>query len=380
MTDALDRAIGRLIWVGIRGSSPGEKILETELAICEQAHVGGIILFDVDVPQRDANRSKGLVEAIARLNAPRNILTPESTRELVAYLRERLGHQLIVSIDQEGGFVSRLNPARGFPSIPSPQAYAQLDLTTRASIAATLAQTLADAGIDLNLSPCVDVAINPDGPGHTALGRSFGADPAVVTQMAAEQIRALHAAGVAATIKHFPGHGSARGDTHEGLVDITEVWQEAEELAPYIALIDSDDPPDMVMISHLVHRELDPALPASVSPAIINGLLRERLGWHGPVMTDSLDMRAIADRFGPGEASVLALLAGADIALEANNLTQPKPCPALEIHANLREAVRSGRVAEERIHESIERLGALRIHKYAASKRNQAADQESRLG
>ena len=360
--DDLPSLIGRLIWVGVRGSYPGDPLLEAELQRCEDAAVGGIILFDVDVPHRDAHKALGKTEEQARFLSPRNIIGEQQVRTLVSYLRSRLGQKLIVCIDQEGGRVSRLNPARGFPLIPSPEAYARLDLTTRAQVALTLAHTLASAGVDLNLSPCVDVAINPDGPGHTALGRSFNAQHAVVSSMAAEQIRALHAAGIGACIKHFPGHGSAKGDTHEGLVDITQTWVESDELAPYATLINSNDPPEAVMISHLVHKGLDPEMPASVSRNIITGVLRERLGWSGLVITDSLDMRAVADRFSPGDASVLALQAGADVALEANNLAQPKPCPAPEIHAAITQAVRNGRLTIDRLQQSVARLDQL-LHK-----------------
>jgi beta-N-acetylhexosaminidase len=363
-THDLHALIGRLIWVGVRGSHEGDPVLEAELKRCEDAAVGGIILFDVDVPHRDAHKALGNTEEQARFLSPRNIIGEQQVRTLVSYLRSRLGKKLIVCIDQEGGRVSRLNPARGFPLIPSPDAYARLDLTSRAQVAMILASTIASAGIDLNLSPCVDVAINPDGPGHTALGRSFNAQHAVVSSMAAEQIRALHAAGIGACIKHFPGHGSARGDTHEGLVDITQTWIESDELAPYAALINSSDPPEAVMISHLVHKGLDPHMPASVSRNIITGLLRERLGWSGLVITDSLDMRAVADRFSPGDSSVLALQAGADVALEANNLAQPKPCPAPEIHAAITQAVKNGRLSIDRLQESVARLDRLllRLH------------------
>ncbi|MEQ8769720.1 MAG: glycoside hydrolase family 3 N-terminal domain-containing protein [Phycisphaerales bacterium] len=350
---ALDRAIGRLIWVGVRGTTPGDAVLEAEIDRCAAAHVGGVILFDVDVPKRDRLRAEGLSEPDARLGAPRNILSPDQTRGLVEHLRARLGDDLIVSVDQEGGHVSRLNARRGFAESPSPGAFARLDDAARRRAAATLAQTVASAGCDLNLAPCVDVAVNPDGPGHTALGRSFGRDPERVAALAREQIEAMRRAGVHACLKHFPGHGSARGDTHLGLVDITDTWIRDDELRPYQEL---KDLADAVMISHLVHRGLDPERPCSVSPRVIDGLLRAELGYDGVVVTDSLDMRAVSERFAPGEAGVLALQAGADVVLEANNLAKPAPCPAPEIHAAIRAAVEDGRLDERRVHQSAERI------------------------
>jgi beta-N-acetylhexosaminidase len=359
---SLDPLIGRLIWVGVRGGGPGDPTLEAELDRCARAHAGGVILFDVDVPERDRLRGEGLAEAEARAGAPRNILAPEQARGLVRSLRARLGSGLIVSVDQEGGLVSRLGPARGFPASPSPRDYAAMPDDRRLDAARTLAGSVASVGIDLNLAPCVDVAVNPDGPGHTALGRSFGRDPARVAALAGEQIDAMHAAGVSCCLKHFPGHGSARGDTHLGLVDITETFDEAAELAPYRTLLGPARPcagaPDAVMISHLVHRGYDADRPASLSAAVVTGLLRGRLGFDGLVLTDSLDMRAVADRFGAGEAAVLALEAGADVALEANNLSERIPCPAPEIHRAIRSAVDDGRLSVDRLEASAARLDA----------------------
>lgn len=354
--DELHRAIGRMIWVGIRGAVPGDAVLESELALCESASVGGVILFDVDVPGRDAGRASGLDEAAARLASPRNVLDPGQTARLVGYLRERLGPGLIVSVDQEGGVVSRLSPARGFPPVPSARDYAALDVAGRASACGRMVSGLLSAGVDLNLSPCVDVAVNPDGPGHTGLGRSFGRDPARVASMAREQIDAMHAGGIACCLKHFPGHGSAEGDTHHGLVDVTRTWVWEDELAPYRELLGVAD---TVMVAHVLHRGLDAARPASLSGAVIGGLLRGELGYDGVVLTDSLDMRAVSDRYGAGEASLLAVLGGVDAVLEGNNLSAVAPCPAPRIHARLREAVRRGELTEDRIMRSVSRLERL---------------------
>lgn len=353
---SLDRLIGRVIWVGVRGAEPGDGVLDAELDRCAEAHAGGVILFDVDVPERDRLRSQGLEEESARANAPRNIHSPEQCRALVQHIKDRLGEHVIVSVDQEGGFVSRLAPRRGFAEVPAPRDYARLDEAERARAARSLADTLAQAGVDLNLSPCVDVAVNPEGPGHTALGRSFGRDPQRVTQCAREQIEAMHREGVAACLKHFPGHGSARGDTHFGLVDITDTWERDDELRPYRELFTPRQGPVALMISHLVHRGLDPELPCSLSPAVIEALAREQLGFDGIVLTDSLDMRSIADRFDAGRATVLALAAGADAALEANNLTEVVPCPAPRMHHAIKQAIESGELDFAQLERSAARL------------------------
>lgn len=368
----LDPLIGRLIWVGVRGDTPGDPTLEAELDLCLRAHAGGVILFDVDVPQRNILKDQGFDEAQARLNAPRNVRSPEQLRQLTEHIRQRLGPRTVISTDQEGGFVCRLNPARGFPAAPSPADYAALDDNARADAAHNIAQPLARAGVDLNLAPCVDVAINPDGPGHTALGRSFGDDPQRVAGHAKEQIDALHRHGVNATLKHFPGHGSATGDSHFGLVDITDTFQEHAELLPYRQLTEHAD---AVMVSHLVHRRYDESLPCSLSPAVINGLLRQQLGHRKLVLTDALDMHAVADRFGPENAAALALAAGADVALEANNLTVTRPCPAPRILDAVRKAVRERRITHEHIEHANQRLDNFWIA-LDARRNNAAAQQE----
>lgn len=375
---SLEESVGRMIWVGVRGAVPGEPVLEAEIERCLRAHVGGLILFDVDVPERDRHRAMGLSEADARRRSPRNVLSPRAVRTLTDYLRRRLGPHLLIAVDQEGGAVSRLNPMRGFAAFPpAREAYWQRDLD-RARTNAQLAACVAEAGCDVNLAPCVDVAINPDGPGHVALGRSYGRDAGLVASFAAEVIAAHHHAGLAVCLKHFPGHGSARGDTHHGLVDITDTYHD-DEMEPYRRLLGPMPPfgvgtADLVMVGHMVHRGLDARWPCSLSPAVIQQLLRLRLGFDGCVMTDSLDMQAIAEAAGSGgigRAAVLAAVAGCDVILEGNNLKQTKPCPAPEIHAALVHAVRAGQLSPERIDESVRRLERLRaqiLHRRAATR------------
>ena len=355
--------LGRLIWVGVRGAEPGDPALEADLDACARVGVGGVILFDVDAPARDRLMAEGAAPEDARRLATRNVLSPDQLRRLTDHLRARLGGHLIVSVDQEGGAVARLGPSRGFPETPSARAYAAMDARDRARAAAGLASTLAGAGIDLNLAPCVDVELAPDGPAIGALGRSFGADPRRVAALAGEQMDALRAGGLASCLKHFPGHGSAAGDTHLADVDITLTFDADAELAPYRALLGPDRPcaaaPDAVLVGHMIHRGLDAALPCSLSPRVIGGLLRGELGFDGVVITDALDMRAVAGRFRPGEASVLAILAGADAALDANNLGPERPCPAPEMLDALRVARRDGRLHDERIGRSLARLESL---------------------
>lgn len=332
--------------VGVRGSRPEHDALRRDLDACEKVHCRAVILFDRDVP------TKG----------ERNVQSPAQLHDLIAHIRERLGQDAIVAIDQEGGPVQRLRAARGFVESPSAADYATLPPDARAQAARALAPQLASLGVDLNFAPCVDVALNASSSIISGKGRSFGSDPRLVTSLAREVIEAHHAARVAPCIKHFPGHGSAPADSHLDLPDITACWDERAELAPFGALapLHRDGAPLAVMTAHLLHRGVDAHAPASLSRAWTTGVLRERLGFRGVVITDSLDMRAVAERFPAGEAAARALLAGADLALDANNMPGPaRPCPAPEMAKAISLAVERGELPAERVEDSARRIDRL---------------------
>ena len=218
--------------------------------------------------------------------------------------------------------------------------------------------TMATAGIDLDLAPVVDVNVNPTNPAIGALGRSFSADPSIVAAMAEAEIRGLHEVGVRAAIKHFPGLGSASANTDLDHVDVTGTWTEAE-LEPFETLI-ALGLPDAVMTGHMVNDTLDPGVPASLSPATVDGLLRRRLGWTGVVITDDLGAAAIASRYEQSEAVALAIEAGNDLLLFANQ-TVYVPDLAEQLVDTIVELVASGRISEARIDESIDRIDVLAV-------------------
>jgi len=307
-----------------------------------EAGLGGIILFDQD-----------------RGTHVRNIGSPEQLAALIASLREASSGNLIVAIDQEGGRVSRLKPAQGFPPTRS---QADVGATDDPDVAfesgRSMGKTMAAAGIDLDLAPVVDVNINPANPAIGALGRSFSADPAVVAAMAEAEIHGLHEFGIRAAIKHFPGLGSASANTDHAKVDVTGAWSETE-LEPFETLI-SAGLPDAVMTGHMVNDTLDPGIPASLSVATVDGLLRRRLGWEGAVITDDLGAEAIALRYTRAEAVALALEAGNDLLLFANQ-TLYVPDLASELMETILGLVTSGRISEARIDRSVERVDVLAV-------------------
>jgi beta-N-acetylhexosaminidase len=326
----LRQKIGRLLVVGLRDQK-ASKSSPVGRAIAA-GDVGGVILFD------------------------RNIVSPAQVADLTGGLAALApdGAALLVATDQEGGRVLRLGPSHGFPDIPSQEAVGTHSVAFATAVYGAMGATLSDAGINLNLAPVVDVNVNPRNPAVGALDRSFSADPAVVTKMARAAIAAYHGHGVLATIKHFPGLGSASANTDFAVVDVTKTWSEAE-LGPYRDLVNTAD---CVMVGHIINRNLDPTYPASLSRATVDGLLRGQLGWPGPVITDDMQAVAIRTRHTREDAIASAFNAGVDLLLFA------APTSAARYYVDLVDSIEalvtSGKVDEARIEQSVARVAILR--------------------
>jgi beta-N-acetylhexosaminidase len=342
----LREKIGQLLNVGFRGRTPAEcALIARDL---RELNLGGVIFFDQDMVG-------GTIDSGPRL---RNIESPAQVKTLIAYLQAQARVPLLVSVDQEGGRVNRLKPSYGFPPSISHQELGRLDQTTETyRHAAATAQTLAALGFNFNLAPVVDLDANPHNPIIQGKGRSFSADPATVARHAAEFVRAHRAHGVLTCAKHFPGHGSAAGDTHLGLVDVTATWHE-RELLPFQALI-AAGLCDAIMTAHVFHAQLDPVHPATLSPAIITGLLREKLGFDGVITSDDMEMKAISHHYGLEKSVPAALAAGLDVLCFGNNLTYD-PDIARKAIAILERAVAQGQLTEARIDSSYRRVLALK--------------------
>jgi beta-N-acetylhexosaminidase len=343
----LREKIGQLLLVGFRGAVPGE--CAVILRDIREHRIGSVILFDQDM-------ASGTVDS----GGPRtrNIVSPDQVRTLLAHLQAQAAVPLLVSIDQEGGRVNRLKPVYGFPASISHEELGRLDQPAETyRHAAVIAQNLAALGFNLNLAPVVDLDAHPDNPIIKGKGRSFSADPEAVARHAAEFVKAHRAHGVLTCAKHFPGHGSATGDTHLGLVDVTATWHE-RELIPFQRLI-AAGLADVIMSAHVINRRLDPALPATLSPAVQTGLLRERLGFQGVLTSDDMEMRAISSHYGLEKSIPLAIEAGIDVLCFGNNLHYD-PAIAGKAADILVRTVESGRIAESRIDASYQRVLALK--------------------
>uniref|UniRef100_UPI004055F540 glycoside hydrolase family 3 N-terminal domain-containing protein n=1 Tax=Candidatus Electronema sp. TaxID=2698783 RepID=UPI004055F540 len=329
--------LAQLFLVGFDGCSLDDSHWLT--AALQQNPPGGVILFDRNVDGTTKNFSSS-----AELKA------------LTAQLRELAAAPLLIAVDQEGGKVRRLKERDGFPGFPTAEELGKCGPERCATSAAAMAELLAEHGINLNLAPVADLRLNPDSPIIARYGRSFSDDPACAAACCQAFIEAHRRHGVACCLKHFPGHGSAKGDTHLGFVDITEDWQEIE-LEPYRPLIRSGLA-DVVMSAHVVHRGLDPeGLPASLSPAV-TALLRQRLGFGGLLITDDLQMKAITAQYGYKEAVRRAVLAGADVLIVGNNLSRSPEALAEGVSA-VQEVLDQGLITAERIRTSLARITAL---------------------
>jgi beta-N-acetylhexosaminidase len=328
-----------MVMVGFRGLTIRA---HDPVTLALEGGLGGVILFDRD-----------------RVKPTRNITSPSQLKALTAAVRAASSGSVLIAIDQEGGRVSRLKPALGFPATRSEAAIgATGDPDEAFEAGRAMADTMGAAGVDFDLAPVVDLNVNPTNPAIGALDRSFSADPEVVGAMAAAEIRGLHAHGVRAAIKHFPGLGSATANTDFDDVDVTKTWTDAE-LDPYRALI-AAGLPDAVMSGHIVNDRLDPDVPASLSAATIDGLLRSGLGWDGVVVTDDLGAEAIAGRYQRDEAIALAIEAGSDLLLFANQTIYVADLASQVIDSIVAHVV-SGRIDASRLDLSIERLDRLTL-------------------
>ena len=338
---SLSEQIGQMLLVGFRGLTVDEH--HPIISAIRARHLGGVILFDYDRPSQ---------------TPVRNIESPEQVQRLTASLQAHAEIPLFIGIDQEGGRVNRLKERYGFPPTISAQSLGQQSVEITRQHAEQTAMQLSRLGINLNFAPVVDLNRNPDSPAIGKVERSFSADPDVVLAHARAWLDAHHAHGILSALKHFPGHGSAREDSHLGFVDVTTTWGQ-EELLPYQQLL-QEGFDDAIMTAHIFHSGLDAEYPATLSRGILTDILRKQFGFDGVMISDDMQMQAIAAHYDLETAIFLAISAGVDILTFGNNLSiydDNIPARAMEIIAKL---VDSGRISPERIHASYRRIMRLK--------------------
>ncbi|MFI3285235.1 MAG: glycoside hydrolase family 3 protein [Rikenellaceae bacterium] len=330
----------KLLIVGLDGQSlsPTNPIIED---ITEKG-VSGVILFGRNVATTQTTTK------------PR-----EQFAKFVADLKALREEPLLVSIDQEGGLVNRLKPVSGFKDMPSHKSvgeYENLDQVRKA--AALIASEVASVGINFNFAPCIDVDINPESPAIGHFGRSFSSDEERVAECATIYVEEHHNQGVLTSLKHFPGHGSALVDSHLGLTDISNTWQE-RELHPYISLMESNLC-DAVMVSHLYNKNFDADYPATLSYKTLQGVLREQLGWQGVVVSDDMQMKAITEHYGFDEAITLGLNAGVDLFIIGGNIKREDYDVVDRFISIIESGIASGAITMERLDQAVTRVEKLK--------------------
>ena len=282
----------------------------------------------------------------------RNVESPRAFAKLCGDLKRRAGPRpFITCIDQEGGRVMRLRD--GFTDVPSMRVLGKTrNETVARQIGQVLGREMRAVNGDLDFAPVLDVDTNPANP--VISDRSLGKDVNVVTRLGVAVARGIQDAGVAACGKHFAGHGDTSQDSHYVLPRVSHPIERLRtvEWPPFKAAIDAGVA--TIMTAHVVFDAIDPKYPATMSRAILHGVLREQLGFNGAILSDDIEMKAIANYFGLEEAVIQSANAGVDLFMVCHvEQTQEQ---ALEI---LIRAVEHGQVKPERIEEANRRIDAL---------------------
>lgn len=335
--DSLDIKIGQMLMVGFGGTKidPNDPLMGE----IEKGKVGGVILFEKNIDSVDSyHRYKNLT------------FTLQKHSEV----------PLFMAIDQEGGRVNRLKTKYGFPRSVTAEYLGKLDNEDSTKYyAQTTASTLAGLGFNTNFAPVLDLASNPNNPIIAKIGRSYSADPNMVAKHAAITIQEHTKMHVITVGKHFPGHGSSKADTHKGMADVTTTWEE-NELEPYKKLIDTGLLTG-VMSAHIVNKELDSSgLPGTLSEKILEGILRQRLGFDGVVFSDDMQMHAITKHYGIEKALTLGINAGLDVVIYSNNIAASKDRKFDYLHSLIKQLVLDGKIKQSRINQSYARIMKLK--------------------
>lgn len=339
---SVDEKIGQMMMPDFRhydGEEVTEMLPDIE-ELVDEYHLGGVILF------------------------AENVVETEQTSRLVDDYQEaaeKFG--MLVTIDQEGGIVTRLQTGTHMPGNMALGATRSPELAEQAGD--VIGAELSALGINTNLAPVVDVNNNPDNP---VIGvRSFGEDPELVAEMGVNYINGLQQNGVAATAKHFPGHGDTAVDSHLGLPEVPHDLERLKEVELYPFQQAMDQGIDAIMTAHVTFPQIDGSkaisqkdgteisIPATLSRTVLTDLMREDMGYDGVVMTDAMNMNAITDHFGPVDASIRAINAGADIIL--------MPVGLEDVFSGVREALDDGDIDQQEIDESVKRILTLKVER-----------------
>lgn len=299
--------------------------------------IGGVILFDKFYNDREKSK---------------NIQNPKQLKELTTQLQSITKNKLLISIDQEGGRIARLKQESGFNESLSAKIIASMSENEARKHYSELSKDLHELGVNVDFAPLVDLGINKQSDVIYKLDRTYSDDPCEVVKYAEIFMDELHSHNVISCLKHFPGHGSAKGDSHDGFVDASNTWSELE-LEPYKKLLHKTK---MIMTAHVFNKNLDDEYPATLSYKTNTKLLRETLGYEGVIIGDDLQMGAIKEHYSNEEALKLSINSGVDLVMYCNQLGNDK---AEDIIDTIYKLVKNGDIPIERIEESNKRIDKL---------------------
>lgn len=332
----LQEKIGQLLIVNLElldDNSECIKITKTMKEKIKNYSVGGVIFF------------------------ARNIDNPKQTKQFIQSLQKTSKIPMFISVDEEGGEISRIgnNPKMKTTKFPSMAEIGKTGDENKAfEVGDTIGKEIKELGFNLDFAPIADLETNPDSP---EIGkRAFSAEPEIAAKMVAKVVEGLQGQNVSATLKHFPGHGSAKDDTHKGYADIEQSIKQLREVefVPFQAGIEAGV--DLIMVSHLtICNVTGGKTPASLSSLMITEILRNELGYQKLIITDALNMKAITKFYSSGEAAVMALNAGADLLLMPENLE--------EAFDSIYQAVLEKKLDEKRIDESLARILKVKLER-----------------
>lgn len=348
MLVSLREQIAQMLCFGFSGSIFSEA---TQLQSWLQSKdgLGWLIAFDYDLQNKCYPKNIASLKQVKKLN---------NDIKNFYHLHHETKLPLKISVDVEGGAVDRLARCDGYQSLPSAFVMANMDSKQRAVIWQALAEILKDLGFDLNFSPVVDLNLSPQQGIFGPLQRCFSDKAHEVSQLAMEYINVLKKNAIMACLKHFPGHGSANGDSHTGFVDVSASFQD-QELIPYQQLISTPNLVDGIMTAHVVNKHLDAGgMPATLSKNILSGLLREKLNYQGLIFSDDLQMHAIAKYFSRSEAVKLSIEAGADVIMFCNQLGNCEPSDVID---EVEELVQNKSIDKELINGAYHRIAAYKL-------------------
>lgn len=333
---SLEEKIGQMLMIGFHGKELDGNVIDDQIG---EVKPGGFWLTDNDTPM---GKTFG------------NIESPDQVKKLVSSLKDASETPPFISIDAEGGRVIRLKEKFGFPGTVSAKYLGDKndpELTFKEY--EKIALLLKELGINFNFAPVVDLELNKENPPLAKKERCFGETLELVISHAEQMIKSHVKHDILYVLKHFPGHGSSGDDSHDDLVSVSGSWQE-KELEPYKYFI-KNNMADAVLSAHIILDRYDDKYPGTLSRTLLTDLLRTEMGFSGIIVSDDLNMGAVAKNYEYQDALVLAINAGIDIIMQGNVMNYQADLPVITKNLIL-EAVRAGRITEGRINDSFQRI------------------------